>query len=61
MSRPFQIEISESLEVLEKALRYVTEASSKERLLSFLLAQEWSSQQQAMPTAVNYAGRTFRA
>lgn len=32
MSRPFQIEISESLEELEKALRYARTASSKERL-----------------------------
>ena len=32
MSRPFQIEISESQEELEKALRHATEASSKERL-----------------------------
>jgi len=32
MSRPFQIEISESQEELEKALKHVTEASSKERL-----------------------------
>ncbi len=32
MSRPFKIEISESLEELEKALRHVTQASSKERL-----------------------------
>ncbi|WP_375498295.1 hypothetical protein [uncultured Nostoc sp.] len=48
MSCPFQIEISESQEELEKALRHVTEASSKERLLSSLLAQEWSSEQQAI-------------
>ncbi|WP_392535359.1 helix-turn-helix domain-containing protein [Nostoc sp. C117] len=32
MSRPFQIEISESLEELEKALKHATTASSKERL-----------------------------
>jgi transposase len=32
MSRPFQIEISESQEELEKALKYATTASSKERL-----------------------------
>ena len=32
MSRPFQIEISESQEELEKALRHATAASSKERL-----------------------------
>ncbi|MEH2406064.1 helix-turn-helix domain-containing protein [Nostoc sp.] len=32
MSGPFQIEISESLEELEKALRYATSGSSKERL-----------------------------
>jgi hypothetical protein len=32
MSRPFQIEISESQEELEKALKYATSASSKERL-----------------------------
>ncbi|MEH2271471.1 MAG: hypothetical protein V7K68_24130 [Nostoc sp.] len=32
MSCSFQIEISESQEELEKALRHVTEASSKERL-----------------------------
>ena len=43
MSRPFQIEISESQEELEKALRHATGASSKERLHSSLLAQKWSS------------------
>ncbi len=32
MSRPFQIEILESTEELEKALRHATTASSKERL-----------------------------
>lgn len=32
MSRPFQIEISESQEELEKALKHATTASSKERL-----------------------------
>ncbi|MBN3877938.1 MAG: hypothetical protein ACYTXT_06030 [Nostoc sp.] len=48
MSRPFQIEISESLEELEKALRHATQASSKERLLSSLLAQEWTGKQQAI-------------
>lgn len=32
MSRPFQVEISESQEELEKALKHVTAASSKERL-----------------------------
>lgn len=32
MSRPFQIEISESLEELEKALKHATSGSSKERL-----------------------------
>ncbi|WP_225226350.1 helix-turn-helix domain-containing protein [Komarekiella delphini-convector] len=32
MSRPFQIEISESQEELEKALRHATTASRKERL-----------------------------
>jgi hypothetical protein len=32
MSRPFEIEISESQEELEKALRHATSASSKERL-----------------------------
>ncbi|MHC5612734.1 MAG: hypothetical protein ACYTXA_17415 [Nostoc sp.] len=46
MSRPFQIEISESQEELEKALRHPTEASSKERLqINALLAQEWASEQ----------------
>ena len=32
MSRPFQIEILESLEELEKALKHATSGSSKERL-----------------------------
>ncbi len=32
MSRPFQIEISESQEELEKALKHAITASSKERL-----------------------------
>ncbi|MBW4667289.1 MAG: hypothetical protein KME60_07555 [Cyanomargarita calcarea GSE-NOS-MK-12-04C] len=32
MSRPFQIDISESLSELEKALKYAHSASSKERL-----------------------------
>lgn len=32
MSRPFQIEISESQEELEKALKHTTSGSSKERL-----------------------------
>lgn len=32
MSRPFQVEISESQEMLEKALKCATTASSKERL-----------------------------
>jgi hypothetical protein len=44
MSCPFQIEISESFEELEKALRHPTAASRKEKLLSSLLAQKWSSQ-----------------
>lgn len=55
MSRPFQIEISESQEELEKAVKHAITATSKERLHSSLLAQEWSSQQQAI------ARRTFRA
>ncbi|YAG12498.1 Transcriptional regulator [Nostoc sp. DSM 114161] len=32
MSRPFQIEISENQEELEKAVKHATTASSKERL-----------------------------
>jgi len=32
MTRPFQIEISESQQELEKALKHATTASSKERL-----------------------------
>jgi hypothetical protein len=32
MTRPFQVEISESQEELEKALKHATTASSKERL-----------------------------
>ena len=47
MSRPFQIEISESLEELEKALKYATSASSKERLqmLYWLKSGQVSSRQ----------------
>jgi len=47
MSRPFQIEISESQEELEKALKYATSASSKERLqmLYWLKSGQVSSRQ----------------
>jgi hypothetical protein len=38
MSRPFQIEISESQEELEKALRHATEASSIRLIANALLA-----------------------
>ena len=44
MARPFQIEISESQEELEKALLHATTASSKERLAFALLAEKWSSE-----------------
>jgi transposase len=47
MSRPFQIEISESQEELELALKYATSASSKERLqmLYWLKSGQVSSRQ----------------
>lgn len=47
MSRPFQVEISESQEELEKALKYATTASSKERLqmLYWLKSGQVSSRQ----------------
>ena len=47
MSRPFQIEISESQEELELALKYSTSASSKERLqmLYWLKSGQVSSRQ----------------
>ncbi|WP_375510147.1 hypothetical protein [uncultured Nostoc sp.] len=48
MSRPFQIEISESQEELEKALRHATQASSIRLIANALLAQEWASEQQAI-------------
>lgn len=38
MSRPFEIEISQSQEELEKALKYAVSASNKEKLHSSLLA-----------------------
>jgi len=47
MSRPFQVEISESQEELEKSLKYATSASSKERLqmLYWLKTSQVSSRQ----------------
>jgi len=38
MTRPFQIEISESQQELEKAPKHATTASSKERLQMLALA-----------------------
>jgi DNA-binding transcriptional ArsR family regulator len=47
MSRPFQVEISESIEELEKALKHAITASSKERLqmLYWLKSGQLSSRQ----------------
>lgn len=47
MSRPFQVEIYESQEELEKALKHATTASSKERLqmLYWLKSGQVSSRQ----------------
>ncbi len=48
MSRPFQVEISESQKELEKALKHATTASSKERLqmLYWLKSGQASSRQE---------------
>jgi hypothetical protein len=45
MGRPFQVEIAESQERLEKTLKQARTASSKERLQMRLLAQKRTSKQ----------------
>jgi hypothetical protein len=47
MDLRLQVEIKESLEELEKAVKYATTASSKERLQMQNSAKKWSSHKSA--------------
>ena len=62
MSRPFQVEISQSKEMLEKALKYATTASSEERLqmLYLLKSDQVLCRRELAELIEGFAGRIWR-